>query len=192
MYCILTALVCNPKTSTFRQSLHVQWTGFKLAIFYTKNSYRNAALAAGIKPFSLGESRLLWRVGRYRARSQSILKQAACGNRWLDKRAMRGQRVCVQVAGLVAGGAYVQVSRALTDIRRVQRESLTLLCRRTHSQWGERADREWGMKPECRREEIGAERGSCITTTFFFFIRSSFPETLVWTQGLAPCIIKAQ
>lgn len=48
----------------------------------------------------------------------------------------------MRVTGPVAGGAYVQVSRALTDIRRAQRESLTLACRKTHSQQAERADRE--------------------------------------------------
>ena len=36
--------------------------------------------------------------------SQSILKQVACRNHWLDKRAMRGQRVCVRVIGPVGGG----------------------------------------------------------------------------------------
>lgn len=78
---------------------------------------RNPVLSEGIKLFSVGELRLLWRVERQRARSQSILKQAAYRNHWLDKRAMRGQRVCVRVTSPVAGGAYVQVSRALTDIR---------------------------------------------------------------------------
>lgn len=132
---------------------------------------RNPALAAGIKPFSVGELRLLWRVERQRARSQSILKQVACRNHWLDKRAMRGQRVCVRVTGPVAGGAYVQVSRALTDIRRAQWESLTLTCWRTHSQQGERADRETVRDEEraCERKAIGTAKGFLHNNNQFFF-----------------------
>lgn len=84
---------------------------------------------------------------------------------------MRGQKVCVRVTGPVAGGAYVQVSRALTDIRRAQRESLTLVCRRTLSQQGERADRETERDEERARErkEIGAAKGFLHNNNQFFF-----------------------
>lgn len=147
----------------------------------TNRRQRNPAMAAGIKTFSVGELRLLWRVERQRARTQSILKQVACRNHWLDKRAMRGQRVCVRVTGPVAGGAYVQVSQALTDIRRAPRESLTLACRRTHSQQGERADRETVRDEErvCERKEIGSAKGFLHNNNQFFFISGLFPETLV-------------
>lgn len=47
----------------------------------------------------------------------------------------------MRVSGPVAGGDYVQVNQALTDIRCAQQESLTLVCQRTHSQQGEREDR---------------------------------------------------
>lgn len=131
----------------------------------------NPALAADIKPFSVGELRLLWRMERQRARSQSILKQVAFRNHWLDKRAMRKQRVCVRVTGPVARGAHVQVSQALTDIRRAQRESLTLACRRTHSQQGERADTERVRDEDrvCERKEIGALKGFLNNNCQFFF-----------------------
>lgn len=145
-----------------------------------------------MKPFSVGELRLLWRVERQTASSQSILKPDACRNHWLDKRAMRGRGVCVRVTGPVAGGDYVQVSRALTDIRRVQWESLTLARQRTGSQQGERVDRETVRdKERVREREETLQRAPCITTSkFFLSISGLFPETLVWTQGLTPCIIK--
>lgn len=56
---------------------------------------RNPVLATGIKSFTVGELRQRWTVERRRARSQSILKQGAHRNHWLDKRAMRGRKVCV-------------------------------------------------------------------------------------------------
>ena len=128
------------------------WSALGLLSPADISQIEKSCLGCRIKPFSVGEPRLLWREERQRARSRSILKRAACRNHRLDKRAMRGQRVCVRVTGPVAGGAYVQVSRALTDIRRAQRESLTLACRRTLSQQGERAERERerGMKREKR------------------------------------------
>lgn len=131
---------------------------------------RNPVLAAGIKSFSVGELRWLWGVERQRARSQSILKQVAYRNHRLDKRAMRGQRVCVWVTGPISGGAYVQVSWALTDIHRAQWESLTLACWRTHSQQVERADRETVRDAErvCERKSEARQRVFCIKTARFF------------------------
>lgn len=111
--------------------------------------------------------------------SQSILNQVACRNHWLDKRAMRGQRVCVRVTGPVTGRAYVQVSRALTDIRRAQRESLTLACRRTHSQQGEKADIKTVMEEERahERKEIGAAKGLLHNNNLFFISRPVSRDT---------------
>lgn len=58
-----------------------------------------------------------------------------------------GQRVLVRATSPVAGvgwvgGAYVQVSRTLTDIHTEPREGLTLAGWRARSLQGERADRE--------------------------------------------------
>lgn len=90
----------------------------------------------------------------------------------------------MRVTGPVAGGAYVQVSRALTDIRRAQRGSLTLACWRTHSQQGERPERETVRDEEraCERKERDAEKGFLHNNNqilFFFFISGLFLETLV-------------
>ena len=65
----------------------------------------------------------------------------------------------------------MQVSQALTDIRRAQRESLTLACQRTHSQQGERADSETVRDEERvgERKEIGSAKGFLHNNNQFFF-----------------------
>lgn len=75
----------------------------------------------------VSDLRLLWRVERKTARSQSVLNQMACRNQFQDKRAIRGQRVCVSALAQLLRGDYVQVSRALTDIHQVLCERLTLI-----------------------------------------------------------------
>lgn len=177
MYCALTAWVCNPNNQ--------DWSGLMLH----KQQLRKCCRGCRDKTIFCGWVEVAVESGKTQSQ-EPVNSEASC----LQK-SLAWQKGNEGAEGLCAsdwpscwgGGAYVQVSRALTDILRAQRESLTLPCRRTHSQRGERADRERvrGMKPE--RGERSWE--GLLHNNNRFFIRSPFPETLVWTQGLTPCII---
>jgi len=139
------------------------------ALGLTNGRLRNSAVAAGIEDIYVGELRLLWRVETHRARSQSILKQVGCRNHWLDKRALRGQRVGVRVTGPVArgrrggGGGLCAGEPDLDRYPPNAARTFNLgVSKNSLSAGREGRERE-------RERERKERRAFCITTTIFFF-----------------------